>query len=69
MLVLVHYRRTFLTGNLAGLTVYESFRSDVKLAPKIGSEHVRKAVLGSGTYRDTILGIEPYKMPEVSHAH
>lgn len=62
MLVLVHYRRYFLSGYLAGLTIYESFRSDVKLAPKIGSVTTRKAVMGSGSYRDTVIGIEPYQV-------
>lgn len=67
MLVLVHYRREFLTGNLAGLTAYESFRSDLNMAPRIGSVVTRKVWGTSGTARDTILGVEPYETVQLAH--
>jgi len=60
MIVTVHFRREFLSGNLAGITVYECFRSDLCMAPKIGSSKVIRPYGLSGQARDTILGIEPY---------
>lgn len=74
MLVTVHYRREFLSGNLAGITIYDCFRSDLNMAPRIGSHTVRKLIGCSGTARDTILGVEPYATlttpkGEVFYAH
>lgn len=61
MIVNVHYRRTFLSGNLRGIRVYDKFRCDVKLAPKVGSETTGRVVCGSGTYHDFVIGITPFE--------
>lgn len=60
MLVNVQIRRQFKSGNLAGITVYEAFRSDLNMAPKIGSSRTHKPYGLSGMVTDTVLGIEPY---------
>ena len=74
MLVTVHDRLECLSGSRADMTSYECVRSDLNMAPRIGSHTVRKLIGCSGTARDTILGVEPYATlttpkGEVFYAH